>query len=293
MVEAGSGGILIALKKMMIVNLLGRRFGLKSYMELATPSTGRFYALVDRDWFDPVARMMYVTPFVFDDGQKIDFRSPDEDISGVLEDFRALGRAMDISLVDGWHTYATAYRDLRAFFDLLSDGGVLVVHDCLPESREGASPRFRIGNWWGLSYKAFLDFVLQTPSLDYFTLDCDHGCGVIIKNRAFDAVLGQDAPGGWLPPRPASDLVKRWLGTSDNDSAYDLFEAEHRALLRLVPQGRFLSFFSDAEIERSRVKPPEPPLRKPPSGGRPGKPSLNTRLVRFLNRKIAAMTDQR
>ncbi len=281
------------LGKMMIVNLLGRRFGLKSYMELATPSTGRFYFQIDRDWFDPVARMMYVTPFVFDDGQKIDFRSPDEDISGVLEDFRSLGGAMDISLVDGWHTYATAYRDLREFFDLLSDGGVLVVHDCLPESREGASPRFRIGNWWGLSYKAFLDFVLQTPSLDYFTLDCDHGCGVIIKNRVFDAVLGQDAPGGWLPPRPASDLVKRWLGTSDNDSAYDLFEAEHRALLRLVPADRFLSFFSDAEIEQSRVKPPEPPLRKPPSGGRPARPSLNTRLLRFLNRKIAAMTDQR
>ena len=161
------------LKKMMIVNLLGRRFGFRSYMELATPSTGRFYAGIDRDYFDQVARMMYLTPFVFDDGMKIDFRSPDEDISGVMEDFRQSGRRVDISLVDGWHTYRTAYRDLVQMFDLLNDGGILVVHDCLPLSREVAAPRFRLGEWCGTSYKAFLDFVLQTPSLDYLGLFWD------------------------------------------------------------------------------------------------------------------------
>lgn len=39
------------LKKIMIVNLPGRRFGFRSDMELATPGTGRFYSEVDRGYF--------------------------------------------------------------------------------------------------------------------------------------------------------------------------------------------------------------------------------------------------
>ncbi len=290
------------LRKMMIVNLLGRRFGFESYLELATPSTGRFYAQVDRDYFKSVARMMYVTPFALDDGLPVDFRSPDEDISGVLEEFRASGRRVDISLVDGWHTYQDAYRDLVQFFDLLSDGGVLVVHDCMPESREGASARFRLGNWWVQSYKAFLDFVLRTPSLDYFTLDCDHGCGMIIKNRQFDAVLGQEAAEGWLPSRPTADLVARWFESgADADLAYDFFEARRSELLRLVPAERFLTFFSDAELDLARkpLMPPATPSALPvqvaPSAA-PGaarkRQSLASMLLRALNRKLAAMPGQ-
>lgn len=295
------GAIMSQLKKMMIANLLGRRFEFKSYLELATPSTGSFYSQIDRDYFAHVARMMYVTPFVYDDGMKVDFRSPDEDISGVLEDFRASGRTVDICLVDGWHTYKNANRDLVEMFDLLSDGGVLVVHDCIPESREGASPRFRRGAWWGLSYKAFLDFVLQNPSLDYFALDGDHGCGMIIKNRAFDAVLGQDEPGGWLPPRPPADLVARWFDVKDDaDLAYTLFEAEHGQLLRLVPADRFMSLFSDEALElASRTIRPPPQQAKAvqqtnpaPVSAKPKKPNLDTRFLQYLNRKLATMTGQ-
>lgn len=286
------------LKKMMIVNLLGRRFGFRSYMELATPSTGRFHSEIDRDYFDQVARMMYLTPFVFDDGMQIDFRSPDEDISGVLEDFRQSGRRVDISLVDGWHTYQTAYRDLVQMFDLLNDGGILVVHDCLPLSREGAAPRFRQGNWWGMTYKAFLDFVLQTPSLDYFTLDCDHGCGVIIKNRAFGSVLGPDAPSGWLPARPADDLVTRWHDVrTDVDLAYSLFEEQRTRLLRLVPADRFMSMFANEilEIERTASKPPEkrpgiPPRIPSTKSPENPQPRIADWLIRRLRRKLASVT---
>jgi len=275
---------------MMIVNLLGRRFGFRSYMELATPSTGRFYAEVDRDYFDQVARMMYLTPFVFDDGLQIDFRSPDEDISGIVEDFRQSGRGVDISLVDGWHTYRTAYRDLVQFFDLLNDGGVLVVHDCLPPSREGAAPRFRQGEWWGLSYKAFLDFVLQTPSLDYFTIDCDHGCGVIVKNRSFGSVMGPDAPSDWLPAWPAKNLVTRWRDVTTNDDlAYDLFEAQRSQLLRLVPADRFMALFSNEVIELSRTV-TKPTLKQPGKVSKNPRPRLADLLLRLLQRKLTSLT---
>jgi Methyltransferase domain len=311
--RTGLGTKMTELNKMMIVNLLGRRRELKNYLEVATPSTGRFFFRIHRDYFDQTARLMYLTPYVFDDGHKIDFRSPDEDISGALEEFRQSGRVVDISLVDGWHTYKTAYRDLEQIFDLVTDGGVLVVHDCLPKSREGASPRFRNGNWWGLTYKAFLDFVLRNPSLDYFTLDCDHGCGVIIKNRAFDAVLGQNSEPGWLPSRPDKVLMERWFDAkADADLAYSLFEAEHNQLLRLVPADRFMAFFSDEAVDLARkaMDPPAPPPSpalaseepSPPlvteapipplASAEPRRPSLDTRILRFLRQKAASITDK-
>jgi hypothetical protein len=307
------------LKKAMIVNLLGRKLGFRSYLELATPSTGRFFHQIDRDYFEHVARMMYVTPFVFDDGMAIDFRSPDEDITGVLEDCRQSGRTVDISLVDAWHTYRTAYRDLVQMFDLLNDGGILVVHDCLPPTREGASPTFRRGSWWGVSYKAFLDFVLQNPSLDYFTVDCDHGCGVIIKNRAFGSVMGPDAPSGWLPDRPDKDLVTRWLDLkSDVDLAYSVFEEHRTRLLRLIPAESFLALFApeavENELERRASKPPVLPHKLPPEKPTEKQPKAQTekpakaqprklsknpsprivdRLLRLLQRKMDSMTGRK
>lgn len=279
------------LKKMMIVNLLGRRLGFSSYMELATPSTGRFYAEVDRDHFAQVSRMMYVTPFLFDDGLPIDFRSPDEDLTGVLDEARLAGHRMDISLVDGWHTYRTAYRDLVQMFDLLNDGGVLVVHDCLPLTRDGASPAFRRGEWWGESYRAFLDFVLQNPSLDYVTLDCDHGCGLIIKNRDLGTVLGGDAS-DWLPARPSAELLDRWnVATADPDRAYGLFEDQRSALLRLVPADRFTALFSAEAValERKRAA-SKPPQKRTGASLKPKKTRRPDTLLGFLQRKLDRMT---
>ena len=296
------------LRKMMIVNLLGRRFGLSSYLELATPSTGRFYHQVDRDHFRHVARMMYVTPFLYDDGLPVDFRSPDEDLTGVMEDLRALGRGIDIAFVDGWHTYQAAFRDLSLMVDLVPDGGVLVVHDCLPENRDGASPRFRQGEWWGLTYKAFLDLVLRRPGLDYVTLDCDHGCGVIVKNRSLDRVLGTDGQGtdelgsegqeSWLPDRPDPDLVARWLTLGpDADLSFALFMAERDRLMRVVPPDRFLALFSAEDIRLSRKDYSRPGMAGPtcrPAGldgpVAPERPGLARRVQRFLKRKLAEMT---
>ena len=50
-----------------------------------------------------------------------------------------------------------------------------------------ASPTPIGGEWCGVSYKAFLDFVLSRNDLDYCTVDIDYGCGVIFKQRLIDA----------------------------------------------------------------------------------------------------------
>ena len=46
--------------------------------------------------------------------------------------------------------------------------------------------------WCGVTYKAFLDFVLKR-GLNYLTVDTDYGCGIITKA---EGILGPQA----LPP---------------------------------------------------------------------------------------------
>ncbi len=232
------------LRKTDIVHTLSKLFGLKCYLELCTPGTGGKFVDIRKDQLKEVNRLMYLSPFSFNDGMKIDFRSPDESIDGALEEFQTSGAVVDICLVDGWHTYSTASRDLGAMYNILQDGGILVVHDCLPPDRETAKPTSRRGVWCGVSYKAFLDFVLTEPTADYVTINSDYGCGLIVKNRTFEGVLQAQNRPHQLPKRPQEWLKLEFLNAkSDFDRAFDVFEKNHGELLRLIEPENFNVIF--------------------------------------------------
>jgi hypothetical protein len=123
-------------------------------------------------------------------------------------------------------------------YEALADGGVLVVHDCLPVSELAASPNRVEGDWNGLTYKAYLDFVLARDDLDYCTVDVDYGCGIIIKNRTLD----------FLPDRSlsvfGSELPSYWRSIRDDDkNLFPLFMRNHKELLRLVSAKTFIHGF--------------------------------------------------
>lgn len=232
------------LKKTDIVDTLSRLLSLKSYLELCTPSTGGKFLEIRADQFKEVNRLMYLAPFSFDDGLRIDFRSPDESIDGALEEFEKSGSAVDICLVDGWHTYSTASRDIAAMYKILQDGGILVVHDCFPPDREAAQPTFRRGGWCGVNYKAFLDFVLVERTADYLTINSDYGCGVIVKNRTFEGVMEAQNRSHQLPRRPQEWIKLEFLDSKSNfDKAYEVFEKNHHELLRLIEPDNFELIF--------------------------------------------------
>jgi hypothetical protein len=67
-------------------------------------------------------------------------------------------------------------RDLRDALSLLRVGGTLVEHDCDPPDRQHAIPHDVPGGWCGVMYKAFLDFVIRSHAVEYFTVDtaCRH-----------------------------------------------------------------------------------------------------------------------
>lgn len=88
----------------------------------------------------------------------------------------------DIVFVDGFHEWHQALRDVNNALNVLNEGGVIVMHDCHPNSEECAAhvdtyapPN---GCWCGDVWKAF---VKLRSELHYnaYVWDHDWGCGVI------------------------------------------------------------------------------------------------------------------
>ena len=144
-----------------LINELVAIHGYRSYLEICTYTTGRLYGDLDRRFFTISHRLMYRCPEGYDDGLPIDFRSASSEIATQLTALRASGVTYDLILVDPFHDYEQSLRDLRAARSLLTAKGTIVVHDCRPPDRELASPEFLVGAWCGVTYKAYLDFMLE------------------------------------------------------------------------------------------------------------------------------------
>ena len=165
------------LNKARLINHLAEVHGYRHYLELCTLSTGRRYAEIDRSRLETCVRLMYRCPDDFDDGLPIDYRSSSLDIGECLKTISDEGRRFDIALVDSWHEYATSWRDLVEGFLLIREGGTLVVHDCLPPRSEIAVANYIPGEWCGVGYQAYVDFISQRRDLAVYTVDTDYGCG--------------------------------------------------------------------------------------------------------------------
>lgn len=213
-----------------IVNHLAAAYGYRRYLELCTPNTGNQYAGADRSRLT-CHRLLYRCPEGFDDGMPIDFRSVGLDIFECLAEIERQGLRFDIVFVDPWHLYETTARDLRAAFDLVVDGGTVVVHDCLPLRAEIATPEPSPIEWCGVTYQAYVDFVTTRDDLTYYTVDVDYGCGVIKKQRVDLA-----------PEADTASVVRRWhtLG-GDFNERFRFFQEYRQPLLGLKSAEEFLA----------------------------------------------------
>jgi len=217
--------------KVDIIHRLAERFGYRRYLEFATGTTGYLYNLIDRDRFEECRRLLYNAPADFADGCAVDYRTEGLDISDLLAAIARERGRFDIILVDPYHGYRESRRDLDAALALLEPGGALVVHDCLPPTEELARPDFQEGAWCGVTYKAYLDFVIAHPELPYVTVDTDYGCGVV---RKVASLLNGRALSG--------DQFAAWRGFGDDYSAaWRYFTAHREALLNLIDVDAFVA----------------------------------------------------
>ena len=88
----------------------------------------------------------------------------------------------DIVFIDGLHTYEQSKKDILNSVDCLNKNGVILVHDCMPDSMsKQAVPRFRM-SWNGDVWKAITD-LRQNEDLEIFTCEIDQGIGIIKKKN--------------------------------------------------------------------------------------------------------------
>ena len=98
------------------------------------------------------------------------------------EFFRENKNKFDIVFIDGLHTYNQVKKDILNSINCLKDEGIVLVHDCMPDSlSKQAVPRYRM-SWNGDVWKAIVD-LRQNEYLETYTCKIDQGIGVIKKKR--------------------------------------------------------------------------------------------------------------
>ena len=98
----------------------------------------------------------------------------------------------DIIFIDGLHMYEQVKKDIINSVNCLNDDGIVLVHDCMPDSlAKQAVPRFKM-KWNGDVWKAIVD-LRQNKDLDIYTCEMDEGIGIIKKNKN-SKILKLDKP---------------------------------------------------------------------------------------------------
>ncbi|MFL5810006.1 MAG: class I SAM-dependent methyltransferase [Flavisolibacter sp.] len=92
---------------------------------------------------------------------------------------------LDICLVDGMHEYQFALRDVENSLRYLQKQGVIIMHDCNPQTATAAisfeewkSNKFQ-GVWNGDVWKTIVHLRSSREDVNVFVLDCDEGLGVV------------------------------------------------------------------------------------------------------------------
>tara|TARA_B100000035_G_scaffold260830_1_gene231787 strand:- start:834 stop:1511 length:678 start_codon:yes stop_codon:yes gene_type:complete len=96
--------------------------------------------------------------------------------------FKDNDKKFDIIFIDGLHTYEQVKKDILNSVHCLTQNGIILVHDCMPDSlSKQAVPRYRM-LWNGDVWKAIVD-LRQNENLEIFTCEMDQGIGIIRKNK--------------------------------------------------------------------------------------------------------------
>lgn len=113
--------------------------------------------------------------------------------------FRHVSRpedAFDLVFIDGLHTYRQSLEDATNALTRLSPRGIILLHDCSPSTAARATPATSLdqlkknppsgwdGYWNGDVWKTVLYFRASRRDLGCYTLETDHGIGILA---------------GWLP----------------------------------------------------------------------------------------------
>ncbi|MFN3472260.1 MAG: class I SAM-dependent methyltransferase, partial [Aquificaceae bacterium] len=141
---------------------------------------------------------------------------------------------LDIVFIDGLHTYEQSLSDVKNALRYLNPNGVIVMHDCLPDSPACAAPTLEEakkhpdfkGFWTGEVYKTILHLRATSSDLFVAVINTDWGVGIVKRGK----------------PENMLDLSLEKI----RSMTFEEFVKDKERLLNLKPASWFWSFLEDA-----------------------------------------------
>jgi SAM-dependent methyltransferase len=116
----------------------------------------------------------------------------------------------DIIFIDGLHTHQQSLKDIQNSLKILNKGGSIVVHDCLPKTKEEQIVPRQQKYWTGDVWKSVV-ILQQDPKLEIKIYDVESGIGVIAKGKN---------------KKPLTDIPKELTWEYFNENKDKIFEIE-------------------------------------------------------------------
>ena len=98
------------------------------------------------------------------------------------EFFKKNNEIFDIIFLDGLHTYEQTIKDIQNSLNVISDKGIILIHDCLPKKIWNQIVPRVYGHWNGDVWKAIVHS-RTFDQADTYTIIADHGLGIIFKRQ--------------------------------------------------------------------------------------------------------------
>jgi hypothetical protein len=92
-------------------------------------------------------------------------------------------RNYDIIFVDGSHKEADVDKDIDNSLKHLNEGGVIIIHDCMPPEWDMAQEKPMHGRWCGTVWRSIVKIRCSRNDLELNIVDCDLGCGILEKGE--------------------------------------------------------------------------------------------------------------
>lgn len=97
--------------------------------------------------------------------------------------FSKVNKKYDLIFIDGLHIDKQCQKDVKNSLEHLKEGGTIVMHDCNPKNKKAQMVPQKQKCWNGDVWKTFVRLRCTNPNLEMFTINADHGCGIIKRGK--------------------------------------------------------------------------------------------------------------
>ena len=89
----------------------------------------------------------------------------------------------DLIFIDGLHYSQQVKKDIKNSLNHLQPNGIIMLHDCNPQTYESQVIPRMSSLWHGDVWKAYVGFKQTHPQFNCYVVDTDCGCGIIVNNK--------------------------------------------------------------------------------------------------------------